>query len=128
MSSTKRDKASRGASDSQSTKRLKTEDGFVIPALPNSVKEEDDGEEDINLDLDDIDEDDADPHSASLITNHLKLLSILQHTILEGNKTRCLLRSLLQISTRAQVIDIRLLTSINFGSFCYAYTPVRLCQ
>lgn len=75
VSSTKRDKASRGASDSQSTKRLKTEDGFVIPALPNSVKEEDDGEEDINLDLDDIDEDDADPHSASLITNHLKLLA-----------------------------------------------------
>lgn len=73
VSSLKRDKGSRGTSESQATKRLKTEDGFVIPALPNSVKNEDDGEEDMNLD--ELDDNDSDPHSVSLITNHLRLLA-----------------------------------------------------
>lgn len=75
VTTTKRNKTSNGESDSQSTKRLKTEDGFVIPALPNSIKEENDGDEDMNPDLDDMDDDNSDPHSVSLVNNHLKLLA-----------------------------------------------------
>ncbi|SCU80646.1 LAFA_0C00408g1_1 [Lachancea sp. 'fantastica'] len=57
--------------DSQPTKRVKTEDGFVIPSLPTNPG--DDAEEnDAALDFDDNDDD---PHSVMLVNAHLKLLS-----------------------------------------------------
>lgn len=65
-------------------KRIKTEDGFVVPAAPLSTvqEEEEEGEEgeeeeaaglNSNMDLD-LDEDDSNPHSVSLINGHLRLL------------------------------------------------------
>lgn len=56
------------------TKKLKTEDGFVIPPLPNPQQEQEQ-EEDYNEDDDPIEEDDDNPHSISLVNGHLKLLA-----------------------------------------------------
>ncbi|SCU97578.1 LAME_0F20142g1_1 [Lachancea meyersii CBS 8951] len=57
---------------SQSAKRVKTEDGFVIPALPTDAAEESELKDDEMLDFDDNDDD---PHSVMLVNAHLKLLS-----------------------------------------------------
>lgn len=57
----------------QPNKRLKTEDGFVIPALPKDVNNEAEQEDD--PDLEDLDENDPDPHSVPLINNYLKILA-----------------------------------------------------
>lgn len=63
-------------------KKIKTEDGFVIPALPKHVAEkvqdqdtQDNEKEDENTNTMDINEDDDDPRSISYINGHLKLLT-----------------------------------------------------
>lgn len=61
------------SNDQLPTKKLKTEDGFVIPPLPNSEQEQE--QHDDNEDDDPIDEDDGNPHSVSLVNGHLKLLA-----------------------------------------------------
>ncbi|KAH3902436.1 related to DNA-directed RNA polymerase III subunit RPC3 [Saccharomycodes ludwigii] len=67
-----------------SKKRLKTEDGFVVPPLPASVKpsndknnlENENYEDEHDDDYDDyIDDDDQEPHSVPIINAHLKLLA-----------------------------------------------------
>lgn len=65
-------------------KKLKTEDGFVIPPLPdhlihdmdknNEPEDDEDEEDDTNHDFD-FDENDDDPHSVVLVNSHLRLLS-----------------------------------------------------
>lgn len=65
-------------------KKIKTEDGFVIPALPKHVADkiqdqdaQDDKNEDestITMDMD-IDDDDDDPRSITYINGHLRLLT-----------------------------------------------------
>lgn len=61
-------------------KKLKTEDGFAIPALPKHITEdnekmENDADED-ELEIDDIIDDDVEePHSIFLINCHLRLLT-----------------------------------------------------
>lgn len=56
----------------QMEKRIKTEDGFVIPPLPTVPEEsEEDDLEDANLDMNN---EDNDPHSVNLINGHLRLL------------------------------------------------------
>lgn len=57
----------------QFEKRIKTEDGFVVPPLPTVMEESEEEHEegDANLDLD---EDDSDPRSVSLVNGHLRLL------------------------------------------------------
>ncbi|SCU83670.1 LADA_0C12838g1_1 [Lachancea dasiensis] len=68
-------------------KRVKTEDGFVIPPLPASANAEHEVDND-NIDLD-FDENDSDPHSVMLINAHLKLLSTNTTPFLrEGNPGR----------------------------------------
>ncbi|QLQ78646.1 hypothetical protein HG537_0A08940 [Torulaspora globosa] len=57
----------------QPNKRLKTEDGFVIPPLPQDINNDTDQNE--AADLEDFDDNDPDPHSISLINNHLRLLA-----------------------------------------------------
>lgn len=89
---TKRAKTASGSH--QQSKRIKTEDGFVIPSLPSTVttglpqeaeaeEEEEEEEEDIDLDLD---EDDSDPHSITLVNGHLRLLSGSQVPFLKESK------------------------------------------
>ncbi|CEP64664.1 DNA-directed RNA polymerase III subunit C82 LALA0_S13e00166g [Lachancea lanzarotensis] len=58
--------------DSQPTKRVKTEDGFVIPSLPANPGDDAELDNDAALDFD---ENDDDPHSVMLVNAHLKLLS-----------------------------------------------------
>lgn len=83
-------------------KKIKTEDGFVIPALPKHIADKvldeddmdadnnDDGELEDNIDgniLDlDFDENDEDPRSVSYVNNHLKLLSKASVPFLEESK------------------------------------------
>lgn len=57
----------------QPAKRLKTEDGFVIPPLPKDVNDQSEQKDD--GDFEDLDENDPDPHSVSLINNHLRILA-----------------------------------------------------
>ncbi|QLL33704.1 hypothetical protein HG536_0F00280 [Torulaspora globosa] len=68
-------KGTRNSNDTggQPNKRLKTEDGFVIPPLPKNINNEVDQNED--EDFEDFDDNDPDPHSISLINNHLRLLA-----------------------------------------------------
>lgn len=75
---------------SESSKRIKTEDGFLLSQLStanngdlDSIDDEDD--ECIDLDLD-FNEDDSDPHSISLISAHLKLLSTSQIPFIKESK------------------------------------------
>ncbi|KAM3165254.1 DNA-directed RNA polymerase III subunit RPC3 [Lachancea thermotolerans] len=58
----------------QSHKRVKTEDGFVVPPPPANNGAEADEMADDNIDLD-LDDSDTDPHSVTLINGHLKLLA-----------------------------------------------------
>ncbi|CAI4037041.1 hypothetical protein SMKI_16G3400 [Saccharomyces mikatae IFO 1815] len=72
-------------------KKLKTEDGFVIPALPAAItkslqESEDTQQEDEDEDEDDLDADTEDPHSASLINSHLKLLASSNFPFLSETK------------------------------------------
>ncbi|CAI4786945.1 AMM_1a_G0057310.mRNA.1.CDS.1 [Saccharomyces cerevisiae] len=77
------------AAASLPSKKLKTEDGFVIPALPAAVskslqesgdtQEEDEEEEDLDADTED-------PHSASLINSHLKILASSNFPFLNETK------------------------------------------
>lgn len=68
-------KGTRNSNDTggQPTKRLKTEDGFVIPPLPQHVNNE--TEQNEEGDFEDFDDNDPDPHSISLINSHLRLLA-----------------------------------------------------
>lgn len=68
----KANKRGPNSSDQLPTKKLKTEDGFVIPPPPNPQQEQENDNED---DDDPIDEEDGDPHSVSLVNGHLKLLA-----------------------------------------------------
>lgn len=73
MKTLKRGRAS--AAENQTSKKVKTEDGFVVPPPPsNSIGQDLDLDEEEEIDLD-MDEDVSDPHSISLINGHLKLLS-----------------------------------------------------
>ncbi|KOG96471.1 DNA-directed RNA polymerase III subunit C82 [Saccharomyces eubayanus] len=74
-------------------KKLKTEDGFAIPALPagilKSVPDSEEGEQGGEQEAEDDDELDADmenPHSASLINSHLKILSSSNFPFLNETK------------------------------------------
>ncbi|CCD26904.1 DNA-directed RNA polymerase III subunit C82 NDAI_0J00120 [Naumovozyma dairenensis CBS 421] len=73
-------KRSNDESNDANNKRLKTEDGFTIPSLPaglESIQEDDNEDQNQNQNQDDMefDENDTDPHSITLINNHLKLLA-----------------------------------------------------
>lgn len=72
LTTTLRNKRGADSNDQLPTKKLKTEDGFLIPSLPNGQQEQ---EEDDNDDGDPIDEEDSNPHSVSLVNGHLKLLA-----------------------------------------------------
>ncbi|EDO19254.1 hypothetical protein Kpol_1050p114 [Vanderwaltozyma polyspora DSM 70294] len=71
-------------------KKLKTEDGFVIPPPPQKHASEDQNETDDNVhdneDNMDFDYEDTDPHSISLINGHLKLLATSKIPFLRESK------------------------------------------
>ncbi|SCV05110.1 LANO_0H00254g1_1 [Lachancea nothofagi CBS 11611] len=77
-------RARSGVSESQPAKRIKTEDGFVVPSLPSDALEGNDLDND-NIDLD-LDDNDSDPHSLTLINSHLKLLSASTTPFLQESK------------------------------------------
>lgn len=93
-------KRSNPSSDSEnSKKKIKTEDGFVIPALPkhiiDKIQDEDVevGEEHIDEngdddddDMMDFDEDDSDPRSITYIQSHLRLLAKSSMPFLQESK------------------------------------------
>ncbi|QHS76897.1 DNA-directed RNA polymerase III subunit C82 [Saccharomyces paradoxus] len=70
-------------------KKLKTEDGFVIPALPaaisKSLQESGDTQQE-DEEEDELDADTEDPHSASLINSHLKILASSNFPFLNETK------------------------------------------
>ncbi|CCC68089.1 hypothetical protein NCAS_0A15310 [Naumovozyma castellii] len=73
-------KRSQTDSNTSNGKRLKTEDGFVIPKLPHIAEDpEQENEED-------FDENDNDPHSIALINSHLKLLASSNTPFLQETK------------------------------------------
>lgn len=91
-------KRSNPSSDSENIKKkIKTEDGFVIPALPKHITdkiqdedveenvEEEEQEDDAMMDLD-FDEDDTDPRSITYIQGHLKLLAKSSMPFLQESK------------------------------------------
>lgn len=61
------------SNESQPSKRVKTEDGFVVPPPPGGAMDDQNLMDD-NIDLD-LDDNDTDPHSVTLINGHLKLLA-----------------------------------------------------
>lgn len=91
-------KRSNPTSDSEnSKKKIKTEDGFVIPALPKHIidkiqdedvetMEEQDENDDDDDDMMDFDEDDSDPRSITYIQSHLRLLAKSSIPFLQESK------------------------------------------
>ncbi|CAI4054239.1 DNA-directed RNA polymerase III subunit C82 SKDI_16G4450 [Saccharomyces kudriavzevii IFO 1802] len=73
-----------------SYKKLKTEDGFVIPPLPagiaKSVQDSDNLQQEDEDNDDELDFDMEDPHSASLINSHLKILASSSFPFLKETK------------------------------------------
>lgn len=77
-------------------KKMKTEDGFLIPSLPDHLihdadkmnEAEEDGDEDGDDESHDLDfdEDDNDPHSVVLVNAHLRLLSTSSIPFLRESK------------------------------------------
>ncbi|QLG72271.1 hypothetical protein HG535_0C06260 [Zygotorulaspora mrakii] len=72
----KTNKRSNDSKESKLNKKLKTKDGFAIPALPKINESKNDVDKaDFSDDFEDFDDDDQEPHSLSLINCHLKLLA-----------------------------------------------------
>lgn len=80
-------KRSNNASNEQPIKKLKTEDGFVIPLPPKSTtltEEEPKINDDISDDI--LDFNDSEPRSISLVDSHLKLLANSKVSFLNESK------------------------------------------
>ncbi|AQZ11993.1 RPC82 (YPR190C) [Zygosaccharomyces parabailii] len=56
-------------------KKMKTENGFAVPSLPGTQSANSENAEEDTDEFDQLDEDGSNPHSASLINGHLKLLA-----------------------------------------------------
>lgn len=56
-------------------KKMKTENGFAVPSLPESQSANSENAEENTDEFDQFDDDGSNPHSASLINGHLKLLA-----------------------------------------------------
>lgn len=76
ISEIKPKKRAHETSSQQPGKKLKTEDGFVVPPPPMSQTNGlESNENNFNSDSEELYEDDFEPHSISLINSHLKLLA-----------------------------------------------------
>ncbi|CDH16407.1 probable DNA-directed RNA polymerase III subunit RPC3 [Zygosaccharomyces bailii] len=56
-------------------KKMKTENGFAVPSLPESQSANSENAEEDTDEFDQLDDDGSNPHSAPLINSHLKLLA-----------------------------------------------------
>lgn len=59
----------------QPAKKLKTEDGSVVPSIAELRSRDDEGAEERNEEIEELHDDGSDPHHPSLINGHLKLLA-----------------------------------------------------